>query len=112
MRAKAAQTDEAKVDTSHQVLYLMRPLKKQKHAKYYGIFLFDGGQRTKKCLCMIGSSSMEDLAPRRRTERQWKTVWRPKACTYWSWIYGNRIFFLKFPPEWRNDLRNGSDLGC
>ena len=33
---------------------------------------------------------------------------RARACTYWSWPRGSRIFFWKFPPEWRNDFRDGT----
>ena len=32
---------------------------------------------------------------------------RAMGCTYWSWSRGSRIFFWKFPPEWRNDFRDG-----
>lgn len=32
---------------------------------------------------------------------------RIKGCTYWSWNRGSRIGFYKFPPEWRNDFRDG-----
>lgn len=30
-----------------------------------------------------------------------------KGCTYWTWSRGSRILFYKFPPEWRNDFRDG-----
>ena len=30
-----------------------------------------------------------------------------KGCTYWTWERGSRIFFWKFPEEWRNDFRDG-----
>lgn len=30
-----------------------------------------------------------------------------RGSTYWSWGRGSRILFYKFPPEWRNDFRDG-----
>ena len=30
-----------------------------------------------------------------------------QGCSYWSWGRGSRILFYKFPPEWRNDFRDG-----
>ena len=32
---------------------------------------------------------------------------RIKGTTYWTWTRGSRLFFWKFPVEWRNDFRDG-----
>ena len=34
-------------------------------------------------------------------------LWMIKACTYWVWPRGSRIFFWKFPDEWRSNVRDG-----
>ena len=32
---------------------------------------------------------------------------RQMGCTYWTWNRGSRIFFWKFPEEWRNVFWDG-----
>ena len=35
---------------------------------------------------------------------------RAKACTYWQWTRGSRLFFWRFPEEFRADMRDGVEF--
>ena len=34
-------------------------------------------------------------------------ILRARACTYWSWVRGSRLFFWRFPSEYLADARDG-----
>jgi hypothetical protein len=34
-------------------------------------------------------------------------IFRARACSYWHWHRGSRLFFWRFPPEFREQMRDG-----
>ena len=51
--------------------------------------------------------SQGDSATRKDVEAINDCLRRVKGCSYWAWNRGSRLFFWKFPKEWRNDFRDG-----
>ena len=104
-RLKAAQSDNAEVDLSQWTIEGETPIIARARAGLRKFAAMWWGKHQaelgKKWLAAQDTYDPEDIKAIADCAR------RAVATTYWSWPRGSRIFFWKFPQEWRNDFRDG-----
>ena len=105
-RVKAAQADNAEVDLSQWAESDESLLVADARAvlrKFVNIWWARFQER--KALDWLNSAS--SVEKKEDSDAIADCIRRAKGCTYWSWTRGSRMFFWKFPEEWRNDFRDG-----
>lgn len=105
-RVKAAQADDAQVDLSQWA----EPDETEEVAQARDVLRRLAVKWWKSHQEAVAYKWLQDIGPT-ATQEDIEAVndcmRRVKGCTYWSWERGSRIMFYKFPPEWRNDFRDG-----
>jgi hypothetical protein len=100
----AAQADDAEVDLS--VWALPDKTDEQMHARNV-LWRFAVGWWARN----IGNEAMSWWRANRKDPKDLAAIqnciFRARACSYWHWTRGSRLFFWRLPKEFHEDMRNG-----